>query len=78
MIVKMIVKKTEKRETIDPVNIRLHSIIKAATGGYEKQRILKFNPINGAKIEVMRFNTQKNPKKSIQKGQFSRSIKTIT
>ena len=46
---------------INPVNIRLHSIIKAATGGYEKQRILKFNPINGAKIEVMRFNMQKNP-----------------
>jgi hypothetical protein len=45
---------------INPVNVRLHSIIKAATGGYEKQRILKFNPINGAKIEVMRFNMQKN------------------
>lgn len=53
--------KPETSEMINPVNIRLHSIIKAATGGYEKQRILKFNPINGAKIEVMRFNMQKNP-----------------
>jgi hypothetical protein len=50
--------KHEKEWSINPINIRLHSVIKENTGGYEKQRLIKFNPINGAKLEVMRFNTQ--------------------
>ena len=53
-----ILKKVENDLRVNPINVRLHSIIKENTGGYEKQRILKFNPINGAKIEIMKFNTQ--------------------
>ena len=43
-------------DEIEPLNIRTHSMI---SGDYDKQRILRLNnPINGAKIELTRFETR--------------------
>ena len=45
--------------TIQPVNILTHSTANDINedDGYHNQRIIKFTPINGTRIELMRFTT---------------------
>lgn len=45
--------------TIHPVNILTHSSAEDINSedGYHQQRVIKFTPINGTRIELMRFST---------------------
>ena len=54
----------EPERVIQPNNIEIHNIAKDnGEDSYQKQKIIKFTPINGTRIELMRFETNFNSQK---------------